>query len=167
MKNKKKQQMGMNVGTSLILVAFVLLCLVAFAALSYSSAFSDFKLSTQAAQRKQEYYNASNTAQQKISEIDNALIEAYQTTSSQSSYYQELEKNFSKTEYQLENNADGAQISFCIPINDKQALQVSLLLNYPSQTDTSYLYQIAEYRTIRQHEKENENLIIENGGLLF
>ena len=52
----KKHSGGINIGTSSILVTFVLLALVTFAALSYMSARSDYVLSKEHADRTASVY---------------------------------------------------------------------------------------------------------------
>ena len=47
----KKRPMAFNIGTSSILIVFVLLCLATFAALSLVSANADYRLSTALAER--------------------------------------------------------------------------------------------------------------------
>ena len=74
MTNPKKKPLRLNVGTSSILMIFVILCLVCFATLSIISASADNKLSNKVLERTTAYYNACNEAEISLSQIDNALI---------------------------------------------------------------------------------------------
>ena len=52
---KKKTRIGLNIGTSSILLVFVLLCMVTFAVLSFVSANADYKLSRSLGDRTAAY----------------------------------------------------------------------------------------------------------------
>ena len=71
--HKKHASPGMNIGTSSILLVFVILCLVSFATLSLSSALADRNLSDKATEKTLSYYKAQNLAQMKIAETDHKL----------------------------------------------------------------------------------------------
>ena len=63
MKDKNSRTPILNIGTSSLLIIFVILCLVVFAALALSSAKSDLQFSEDLAQRKTAYYEASYRAE--------------------------------------------------------------------------------------------------------
>ena len=63
MNKDRRQAPFVNVGSSLLLVIFLLLCLITFATLSFSSAQSDESFSQRIAQRKTDYYEACNQAE--------------------------------------------------------------------------------------------------------
>ncbi len=68
MKNKEKQQSYfVNIGSSSLLVIFLILCLVTFAILSLSSAKSDHSFSQRLAQHRRVYYEASAKAEETLS----------------------------------------------------------------------------------------------------
>lgn len=85
-------------GSSSLLLVFLVLCLVLFAVLTLSSAASDFRFSERLAQRRQEYYAASNQAEEHIAELD------------RSGALSELSE----------------PLSFQVPVNDRQFLFVKL-----------------------------------------
>ena len=62
-----------NIGSSSLLVVFLVLCLVTFAVLSLSSARSDDAFSEKLANRKTAYYTAVNRAEDVLACIDTAL----------------------------------------------------------------------------------------------
>ena len=61
-----------NMGTSLLLVVFVVLCLVVFAVLSISTAQADYNLSSNQAELTSQYYEACNAAEELLAVIDDA-----------------------------------------------------------------------------------------------
>ena len=64
MKRKKTSYSPTNIGTSFLLVIFIILCMVIFAVLSLSSALKDYDASKQNAERAAAYYQACNEAEE-------------------------------------------------------------------------------------------------------
>lgn len=123
MGNKKKRLYGMNIGSSSMLLIFVILCLMSFAALSIVSASADRRLSEKIADRTQAYYAACNSAELSLSHIDDALIKQYESAPDSESYFA----------------AVGHNKSYIIPIDDNQLLSVEIEILYPeSENDTFY-----------------------------
>lgn len=73
MNKNKKESSVINIGSSSLLVIFLILCLVTFATLTLSSAVSDYRFSQKLADRKTAYYEASNRAEELLSQIDEAV----------------------------------------------------------------------------------------------
>ena len=73
---KPKNRFQPNVGSSSILMIFVVLCLTTFGVLSYVTANADCKISTKNVETVQNYYAASAGAQKKLAQIDSALLTA-------------------------------------------------------------------------------------------
>lgn len=173
MKKRQKRQPGINVGTSLILVSFVLLCLVAFAALSYSSAFSDYQLSKQTSDHKKQYYDACNQAEEHLKEIHQILLATLEQSKDEATYQKALLTAFPESPDQpkdtITQTENGTNLSFSIPVNDSQMLKVSLSLPYPDiKNADSVLYEVTEFCTVNQPTKTTgETTISEHGGLLF
>ena len=69
MKTKKNSHPPINIGTSFLLVIFIVLCMVIFAALSLSSALKDYEYSKKSAQRTNAYYEACNQAEEIFAQI--------------------------------------------------------------------------------------------------
>lgn len=131
MTNPKKKPLRLNVGTSSILMIFVILCLVCFATLSIISASADNKLSNKVLERTTAYYNACNEAEISLSQIDNALIAAYQSSATANDYF----------------DAVGHTVSFTIPVSDLQTLHVGLEILYPVSDDDTF-YRITRWQVI-------------------
>lgn len=70
MKEKKSSYPPINIGTSFMLVIFILLCMVIFAILSLSSALRDYDYSKQKADRTKSYYEACNEAEEIYANIE-------------------------------------------------------------------------------------------------
>lgn len=107
MKIKKTSYPPVTIGVSFMLVIFLILSMVIFAVLSFSTAQKDYNYSQKYAALTTEYYTASAKAEEKLAEIDQEI------------------KNGEITE---------STIEFTVPINDSKILQVVLKV-HPEQSD--------------------------------
>ncbi len=133
----KQQAPLINIGASSLLVVFLVLCLVIFAALSLTSAQNDASYSGRMANRRTAFYTACNQAEQLLDEIDSRL-EA-----------QGQEADLSD----LGVTAEDGLLNFSVPLNDAQAIAVALELT----ADGPHYYEIRAYRivsTVSQGEAE-------------
>ena len=135
----KKREFRVNVGTSSILLIFVVLCLVAFATLSIVSANADYKLSRRVADRTAAYYEAANQAEKYIASIDKTLQSVYSTAESEEAYFATV----------------GHSKSYLVPISDLQSLSIKLDILYPT-ADNEPFYHITCWQVITTGELEYE-----------
>jgi hypothetical protein len=140
MKNKSP---SINVGSSSILMIFVVLCLVCFASLSLISANADYRLSEKFAAKTQAYYEASNKAETSISEINQVLIDKASTLD-EKAYFDSLE--------------DNDTLSFYISINEQQSLYVNMLPVYPTDAHQTH-YQLSDYQIVTTNPVEPDTSI--------
>lgn len=127
----KQKNYGVNIGSSSILLIFVLLCLVSFAALSIVSANADSKLNNKVIVRTTAYYNACNLAESSIADIDHTLSELYASGISEDAYFNQV----------------GHTISYAVPISDTQSLNVDLTIQYPKKSGETF-YSITSWQVI-------------------
>lgn len=73
----------MNIGSSSLILIFIILCLTTFALLSLSSAKGDWSLAQKNAQAVKDYYTADNQGQEFLQMADQALKSDPQTLESQ------------------------------------------------------------------------------------
>lgn len=125
MKKKKKtaSQPGFQIGTSYLLVIFIILCLVTFAALSLSSALRDRSYTQKVADHQTAYAEASSQASRQLADIDQALGQTDPVTS--------LEALEDVTVSQQE---DGLQIDYQIPVTDSQQLEITVIADPDAHT---------------------------------
>lgn len=138
MKNKFQT---INIGSSSILMIFIILCLVCFASLSLISSNADYSLSERCADKTIAYYQATNTAESNIASIDQTL--------------HENASSLTRDEYFL---SVGDSISFYVPINDQQSLFVDLETLYPDSESTSS-YRLKNYQVVTLEPFEPDNSI--------
>jgi len=95
---KKQTHIPVNMGISLMLTVFIILCMILFSVLSLSGALKDLQYSQKNALRTSAYYEACNTAEKMIADL----------------YENPLEKD------------EGSHIEFADPISDSENLLVVL-----------------------------------------
>ncbi|MBU3876617.1 hypothetical protein HGO97_012465 [Faecalicatena sp. AGMB00832] len=168
MESKKKSAPFVNIGSSSLLVIFLVLCLVTFATLSLSSAQSDYKFSKRLADRRTAYYTAANEAEEILDAIDAVLTESYK--SSQSTYYHEVQRRLSdftfenakqggnSTELELDFSTDSPTVAYTVPISEKQALSVILTL-VPGKNADEGLYKIREWKVVSTKEWSGDDTL--------
>lgn len=108
MKNRKAP--FVQIGIPSLLVIFILLCLVTFAALSYVTAANDYSLSQKTAERISDYYAADAKARETLAAM---IQDAGQTP-------------------------DTDSLSFSVPIDEKQSLAVEAVRDGDSFTVTRW-----------------------------
>lgn len=137
----KKNSGGMNIGTSSILVTFVLLCLVTFAALSYLSAQSDMRLSTQAAERTAAYYDANRMAEIYLANIDALLGKLASSCVDKDGYMNGIEGIFGDNDsVNVVRENEDIFLSYRIVVSKAQNLDVRLRVCYPDDNDGKVFY---------------------------
>lgn len=132
-----KVPMGTNMGTPSILLIFILLCLVSFAALSIVSANSDYKLSKKVLLRSSSYYEACNKAEESLALLDETLQELYDSGISADEFYLTA----------------GYDTSYLIPISDLHSLLVKVTIHYPTQEEP-YFYTLDAFQVVITGELE-------------
>lgn len=166
MMKKKKKHTFLNIGTSSILLVFVLLCLVTFAILSIVNANMDYQLSKKNAEHTSAYYQADQKAKQELAEIDDILYSEYksQTFSDAESYYTHVIKVLSDAgTYTFDQDHSTPRIYYQVPITDNQILNVTLELHFPTQTGEQF-YRILTWNSQSDSRWEPEsNVPVFNG----
>ena len=92
---RKRSEFSLNVGTSSILLIFVVLCLVSFAILSLSSGLSDLSLSKRVISNTESYYDACGQAEEQLEDIEATLKSLYDTGISRAGYFDKVGKKMS------------------------------------------------------------------------
>lgn len=163
---KKKFKLGMNVGSSSILVTFVLLCLVTFAALSFVSANSDNRLAKQTAERISAYYEADTQAEIMLANVD-AQLRLLAKDTEKDIYIKDAINLFDKGgQYSIQNKDGDTFIHYELPITETQNLSITLKILYPEAADEC-AFEIVEWQDYTVYIPEEETIDDEKGGLLF
>ena len=132
----KTNHVNLNLGTSSLLLIFVVLSLVSFAVLSLSSALSDKKLTDKTVEKNVSYYEACNEAYEKLADLDKKLIDIYKTSTDEASYLKACE---------------GLDLEMIIPVTEYQGLEVKVTPNYPT-SDNDVFYSITSWKLIHTSE---------------
>ena len=144
---RKKETTGVNVGTSSLLLVFVVMCLVSFATLATVSARADKKLNDKVVERTAGYYDACNQAEDRLADIDNTLKTLYESGVNSDDYFAQA----------------GQNIDFAIPVSDVQTLDVSVKVNYPAAAGETF-YTVTRWKlettgSLVEEEKQTLNLL--------
>lgn len=141
---KKKQGMSVSIGSSTMLLIFVVISLVSFSVLSLSSAITDKKFADKVKQKNISYYNACNLAEEQLAEIDITLSDAYILAADENSYFDQV----------------GEGTTITIPVSEYQELQVVVHYLYPLMEGDSY-YKIESYSLVNINTPElDEGLML-------
>ncbi len=132
----KTNHVNLNLGTSSLLLIFVVLSLVSFAVLSLSSALSDKKLTDKTVEKNVSYYEACNEAYEKLADLDKKLIDIYKTSTDEASYIKACED---------------LDLEMIIPVTEYQGLEVKVTPNYPT-SDNDVFYSITAWKLIHTSE---------------
>ena len=136
-----------NIGSVTLMMIFIVLCMVTFAALSLSSASYDSRSAQKSADHTTAYYQASNQAEEVLAQVDQLLIQCQATATDSTTYYQQVATacanltdpvvSFTDAESTADSGIsedgsdDAPSVSWQISISDSQALQVRLALLNP------------------------------------
>lgn len=128
----KTKNFQINVGSSSILLIFLVVCLVSFSVLSIVSANADKRLSDKVLNRTTAYYQACNSAEESLASIDKTLAELYASAPTQDEYY---------------SAAGGRKLTYVYTISDIQTLNIELEVLYPDSSDGPF-YQVTSWEIL-------------------
>ena len=162
MNKRSKQFSFVNIGLSSLLVIFLVLCLTTFSLLSLSSAKSDYSQSSRLAEHRSDYYTTASEAERIVAEIDSVLEKtagSYNSGVYSSVLSAELERiSTEDVPLSLDTSSDGKmEITFSVPVNDRQALDAALRVNDPSSSD-SY-YEITKWQVTSTAERNTNDTV--------
>ena len=156
---EKKRGKGVHIGTSSILVIFILLSLVTFASLSYLSARADYLLSRKMADRTSAYYEADSKSAYYLANVEGILSKQYSLYDNESDYETALADMFADNDaFTIDTTVSPAVISYTMAISDTQNLYVELAVNYPDAQDAT-LYHIIAWRTFSTVDWQPDNTL--------
>lgn len=140
---KKSGHLGIPIGTSSLLMVFIVLCLSIFGAISYIAAYNDYRLSQKTAENVKAYYNADNLAEEKLSEIMAALSEE----PTKEAFQNWLQRNG----ITVEQEQGAIAASYDILINENMKIAVTVKILYDEKD-----YSISSWKTVNTSVPEDE-----------
>lgn len=129
---KRRFGANLNIGTSSLLLIFIVLSLVSFAVLSLSSALSDEMMINNVLDRSTNYYDACSQAEHTLAGINEDLLAEYEQGE-----FTESEKDFYVT------------------ISETQDLNVAYVTHVPDEN--GYLYTVTEWKVVNTAIPEIDN----------
>lgn len=152
---KEKGYPGFQIGTSFLLVLFVIICLVLLGVLSLSGALRDKSYSDKVAEKTGLYYEAVSAAQHKLGEIDKLLGGIDRTQGDFDAYLENVNADMANVEgVSCLMNAEGAVLTYEVPVTDSQSLQVELEVLDPEKGEGNYKITRWQEASTREWEEE-------------
>lgn len=159
---KKKSLPITNIGTVSLMMIFIILCMVIFAALSLSGAFRDSHMGEKRAEHLTDYYTASNEAEELLSTVDDAFAYAYENAADEAEYYRLIDKKLRSDDFEKIWNGETLDIAFQTNIGTSQTLQVLIDVLSPqqivSEKGTSF-YRILSWQTVPTDSWEGDSTL--------
>lgn len=158
---KKKSFPITNIGTISLMMIFIVLCMVTFAALSLSSAVSDSRSGQKMSVHTEEYYAASNQAEEILAELDGVFSEAYRKAQDRGEYFSLVSEGMPDTAT-VEEKEGLLEVGYQVDVNDSQAIQVQLAVMPPQQVQeegAGALYKILSWQEIQTTDWEGDNTL--------
>lgn len=155
---KEKGYPGFQVGTSFLLVIFVIICLVLLGVLSLSGALRDKSYSDRVAEKTELYYRAVSEAQHRLGEIDRAIAGLDGGYEEYGMYLEEVGTIASGLDGVV-CTRDGEELvlSYKVPITESQSLSVEVEVLDPEKGEGTI--------KIAKWQEESENVWEEEGTL--
>lgn len=155
-KNKRKINIS-SFGFSTILLSFVMICVVTFSALSLVTANSDYKLSKKVADKNKDYFRAEERAYDKLSLIDDILLNARNDYSDEAGYYAKISEQLKQYGI-FETNNNEYIFSFDEKISANNYLTAKIKIYYPENENQAF-YDIIQWKSTYETENfEDETL---------
>lgn len=157
-----------GIGGSLIIVIFVVLCLTIFSVLSFTTAYSDLKLSKKSESMVKDYYYTYGETEQKLSEIYDTIININNNLISTD---QDTKENFNNVAIKelekieglsvVDKNNEFFTIYYEVYGNENQKICVTLNILYNEKSKIPY-YEIESWNLANinalNYEEENYDL---------
>lgn len=165
MNNSKKQSFPVsNIGSVTLLMIFIIVCMVAFAALSVSTASSDYRSAERTAAHTKAYYQASNKAEETFAFVAGSLKSLYLKSADEDTFLQNVKTFFTQTDgITPSEDSLGLHLSYQTKMDENQDLMTDLLVLYPQGTNsetslsTEDLCKIVSFRIISTDEWDGDN----------
>lgn len=163
MKNSRLYNVSIGIGGSLILVIFVVLCLTIFSVLSFTTAYSDLKLSKKTEQITIDYYDVHGKAEEKLSEICELLDKYDESPYAKFGFNKYMEEKMNKINgvTVLEQHDKDVTVNYEVLGDRNQKINVTLKLVYDEVGHKKY-YEIMSWNLanieIPEYEEETVDL---------
>ena len=151
MKKETTPTFFLNMGTSSLLVIFLVLFLSIFATLSLSGAKSDYDASTELAKQKTSYYEACNAANLTLAKLDDIFQATHSESTSAKDYFDKivssLDNEIDELTIERKTDDDMLFLFWSIPFTESKKLYVSVSVPYYIE-NTDHYYQILAWQTM-------------------
>ena len=137
-----------SIGTTTIVLIFVLLCLLTFSVLSLVSARANMRLSQKSADRTTAYYEAENKSNDILMQVSDS-IEKNLSVSDQETFLERMQTDLDGT-YGI-TFPDDHTLTWTVPLSRNQYLKAEVLLSFQPFSDGNH-YKITCWNTITDYD---------------
>ncbi len=158
----KKNVPVTNIGAISLFLVFIVLCMLSLAALSLSSAVSQAKTGERMTAHMEEYYAASNQAEELLATADAIFANAAKTAADRDEYYKIIHKDLLTQPMEtLQSDSGAFTVTWQTPIDETLALAVAIdVLPPPKNGETSHsYYNILSWQVIRTKPWEGDDTL--------
>ncbi len=145
----KSQHISVPIGTSLLLVVFVLLALITFASLSFVTANTDSGFSEDTADRTKQYYAADATASITLKNIDDILSSI--DIGDEQVFFDEVQRLLGQ--YEIERGEEITTLTYFTAVNEYESIETVIALYH----DKEERYELKTSKLIFSDEWEQDN----------
>lgn len=158
MKKNKAPTSFLNMGTSSLLVTFIILCLAIFATLSLSGAKADYDFSLRLADQTQAYYEACSVSEKALATLDGILQEQAALSHNPQDYFDKtltsLDNEIKDITIEHKLTEDKLLLSWSLPFSEGKSLYVSVSVSYPPGNESKHYYQILAWQSMPNDSSE-------------
>lgn len=152
---KKHSYSVVNIGSVLLFMTLIVLCLVVFSTLSLSGSVSEYQYSQKLAMHNREYYRVCGQASERLHDIDDILKAAYADSPGQ--YYTKAESKLKALEgVTTDFSGKSPTITYEAPVSRSQTLHVTLELNPAGQVADGY-YKVTAWQKVPSSEWKGDD----------
>lgn len=152
-RQKNRSGPSMAIGGSSILMIFVVLCLTTFAVLSLVSANADWKLTQRTAQSVTGYYAADGEAERALAGANQNLQSAWELSGGDMDAYLQAAADGLCFCAGMPFTVDGAYITYSVPMEHNQRLDVKLEITAPDAQGRCY--RILSWQQVTERKEES------------
>lgn len=145
---RSSSQSAISIGTTTIVLIFVLLCLLTFSVLSLVSARANMRLSQKSADRTTAYYEAENASSDILIQVTESVQKCL-NTSDENTFFKKI-----RTELEGKNGicfTDDETLTWTVPLAQNQYLRAEVKLSYQPFSNGNH-YRIIAWNTCTDYD---------------
>lgn len=158
----KKSEIGVGIGSTSIIMVFVVLCLTTFGVLALVTVDGEYKLTQKTAESITHFYEADSQAEELLAQIDGVLVAANAEIQRQGDLRYIVKELCQIPTITLESSSQNQiEVSYQIPVDERQKLAVRMQIN-PYEMSKESRYTLLEWAVRPGADWEYESIEFED-----